>query len=158
METILKYHFSNHELLEEALLAAGASVSSKDIQGDAKGNKRLALLGDSVLQEAVLEPWYNSKESTGECTDTQTFVKKLTLLEEGHNRVKSLCGNKRLKEIAQRSGISDFIAKNPCQEGQVPQETAASTVEALVGAVYIDCGEDISKVHQVLEAIDFFKE
>ncbi|KAJ5031714.1 ribonuclease III domain-containing protein [Bipolaris maydis] len=142
VETILKYHFSNRELLEEALLAAGASVSSKNLQGDAKGNKRLALLGDSVLQEAVLEPWYNSKEST----------------EEGHNRVKCLCGNKRLKEIAQRSGISDCITKNPSQNGQVPQETAASTVEALVGAVYIDCGEDISRVHQVLEAIDFFKE
>jgi dsRNA-specific ribonuclease len=67
VEIILQYHFSNRELLEEALLAAGASVSSKDVQGDAQGNKRLALLGDSVLREAVLEPWYSSEESTGEC-------------------------------------------------------------------------------------------
>lgn len=68
VETILQYHFSNRGLLDEALLAAGASLSSKDVQGDAQGNKRLALLGDSVLQEVVLEPWYNSEESTGECT------------------------------------------------------------------------------------------
>lgn len=60
VETILHYQFSNRDLLSEALLAAGASVSNKDVQGDAKGNKRLALLGDSVLQEAVLEPWYSS--------------------------------------------------------------------------------------------------
>ncbi|KAM3067050.1 hypothetical protein ACMFMG_011829 [Clarireedia jacksonii] len=62
VELILQYRFSNHNLLDEALLAAGASVSS-----DPQGNKRLALLGDSVLQEAVLEPWYNSNESTGNC-------------------------------------------------------------------------------------------
>jgi ribonuclease-3 len=67
VEIILQYHFSNRELLDEALLAAGASVSRKDVQGDAQGNKRLALLGDSVLREAVLEPWYSSEESTGEC-------------------------------------------------------------------------------------------
>jgi len=68
VESILKYQFSNRDLLNEALLAAGASTSSKDIYGGVQGNKRLALLGDSVLQEAILEPWYNSNESTGKCT------------------------------------------------------------------------------------------
>jgi ribonuclease-3 len=68
VESILKYQFSNRDLLDEALLAAGASASSKDIHGDVQGNKRLALLGDSVLQESVLEPWYSSNESTGKCT------------------------------------------------------------------------------------------
>lgn len=71
VETILRYRFSNRGLLDEALLAAGAPVSSKDVQGGAQGSKRLALLGDSILQEAVLEPWYNSEESTGE----RTYVK-----------------------------------------------------------------------------------
>ncbi|XP_014550627.1 hypothetical protein COCVIDRAFT_42915 [Bipolaris victoriae FI3] len=92
VEVILKYRFSNRKLLDKALLPVGAPVSNKHIQGEAEGNKRLALLGDSVLQEAV------------------------------------------------------------------PQKTAASTVEALVGAVYLDCGKDISKVMQVLEAIGFFTE
>jgi hypothetical protein len=67
VELILQYQFSNLDLLNEALLAAGASASNKDVQGDVRGNKRLALLGDSVLQEAVLEPWYGSDESTGKC-------------------------------------------------------------------------------------------
>ncbi|KAF1953264.1 hypothetical protein CC80DRAFT_420645, partial [Byssothecium circinans] len=56
--------FLNRDLLNKALLAVGASVLSKDIQGDVEGNKRLALLGDSVLQEAVLELWYSSGKST----------------------------------------------------------------------------------------------
>ena len=68
VESILKYQFSNRDLLNEALLAAGAPTSSKNIHGDNQGNKRLALLGDAVLQEAVLEPWYSSNESTGKCT------------------------------------------------------------------------------------------
>lgn len=70
VEAILKYHFSNRKLLDKALLAAGAPVSSKRIQGEVEGNKRLALVGDSVLQEAVLGPWYNSKESTSKCAHT----------------------------------------------------------------------------------------
>jgi len=65
IETILQYRFSNHELLDEALLAAGAPASSKEIEGEVQGNKRLALLGDSILQVAVLEPWYSSEKSTG---------------------------------------------------------------------------------------------
>ncbi|EUC39445.1 hypothetical protein COCMIDRAFT_10509 [Bipolaris oryzae ATCC 44560] len=141
IETILQYHFSNYELLEEALLAAGAAASSKDIEGDVQGNKRLALLGDSVIQEAVLEPWYNSEESTA----------------EGHDRVKNLCRNTKLSQVAQRSKISTYVTKNPCQEGQVPQETAASTIEALVGAIYLDSGKDMSTVKKVLKAIGFFE-
>ena len=65
IEIILQYSFSNHQLLDEALLAAGAPASSKDIEGEVHGNKRLALLGDSVLKEVILEPWYSSEKSTG---------------------------------------------------------------------------------------------
>jgi ribonuclease-3 len=70
--------------------------------------------------------------------------------------VKSLGRNTKLSQVAQSSGLVKYVAKNPCQQGQVPQETAASTVEALVGAVYLDCGEDISTVQKVLEAIKLF--
>jgi ribonuclease-3 len=78
------------------------------------------------------------------------------LPEEGSNRVKNLCRNRKLSQVAQRSGLAKYITQNPCQQGQVRQETAASTVEALVGAVYLDCGENISTVRKVLEAIRFF--
>jgi ribonuclease-3 len=67
VEAILQYQFSNHDLLYEALLAAGASKSAKNIEGNKQGNKRLALLGDSVLREAILEPWYQTEESIGKC-------------------------------------------------------------------------------------------
>jgi ribonuclease-3 len=78
------------------------------------------------------------------------------LTEEGSNEVKILCKNEKLNQVALESGLVNWITKNPCQKGQVPQETAASTVEALVGAVYLDCGKDTSRVRKVLEAINFY--
>jgi ribonuclease-3 len=59
------YHFHDSDLLEEAFLAAGVSVSSAEIKGPMKGNKRLALVGDAVLRLAVLDDWIESGTSTG---------------------------------------------------------------------------------------------
>jgi ribonuclease-3 len=59
------YHFHDSTLLKEAFLASGASVSSVDIEGPVKGNKRLALVGDAVLCLAVLDEWFESDTSTG---------------------------------------------------------------------------------------------
>jgi ribonuclease-3 len=84
------------------------------------------------------------------------LLERLTLLEEGSNKVKNLCRNRKLNQVAQESGLLNHVAKNPCQQGHVPQEMAASTVEAVVGAVYLDCGKDISTVKRVLEAIKLY--
>jgi ribonuclease-3 len=59
------YHFHDSTLLKEAFLASGASVSSVDIEGPVKGNKRLALVSDAVLRLAVLDEWFESDTSTG---------------------------------------------------------------------------------------------
>jgi ribonuclease-3 len=59
------YYFHDSTLLKEAFLAPGAPVSSVDIEGPVKGNKRLALVGDAVLRLAVLDEWFESDTSTG---------------------------------------------------------------------------------------------
>jgi ribonuclease-3 len=59
------YHFHDSTLLKDAFLASGASVSSVDIEGPVKGNKRLALVSDAVLRLAVLDEWFESDTSTG---------------------------------------------------------------------------------------------
>ena len=66
VETIIKYQFSNHDLLEEALSTA-ASISTNDPRDGGQGNKRLALLGDSVLRECILEAWYETEERISKC-------------------------------------------------------------------------------------------
>jgi ribonuclease-3 len=65
IEDQVDYHFHDSTLLKEAFLASGASVSSVEIEGPVKGNKRLALVGDAVLRLAVLDEWFESGTSTG---------------------------------------------------------------------------------------------
>jgi ribonuclease-3 len=65
LQARLHYSFKNASLLEEALTAAGAAVSSRDVDGPASGNKRLALVGDAVLRLSVLDEWYPAGGSTG---------------------------------------------------------------------------------------------
>lgn len=75
----------------------------------------------------------------------------------GSNEVKNLCRNRKLNQVAQKSGLVEYVVKNPCQQGQVPQATAASTVEALVGAVYLDSGKNMEIIRKMLEAIEVFE-
>jgi ribonuclease-3 len=65
VEEIIRYHFNDQALLEEALQAAGAAVSDPHIKGDRQGNKRLALLGDALLSMMLLDRWYDSGKDTG---------------------------------------------------------------------------------------------
>lgn len=65
IEETIGYHFTNNSLKDEALLAAGASIASPSVDGDPRGNKRLALVGDAVLQLVVLQRWYKSGADTG---------------------------------------------------------------------------------------------
>jgi CBS domain containing-hemolysin-like protein len=53
----LGYHFNSTPLLEEALHPAG----TRPLQG----NKRLALVGDSVLSTSLLDEWYDSENTIG---------------------------------------------------------------------------------------------
>lgn len=56
-EEQIGHHFQSHALLDETLHAAGTAPL--------KGNKRLALVGDSVLSTILLSEWYEGGGSTG---------------------------------------------------------------------------------------------
>jgi ribonuclease-3 len=66
IDDIIGYHFNRETLRNEALLAAGASVSRKDVQGPVQGNKRLALVGDAVWRLVLLDGWYPEGSNIGE--------------------------------------------------------------------------------------------
>lgn len=65
LQARLHYSFKDASLLEEALTAAGAAVSSSEMDEPVSGNKRLALIGDAVLRLSVLDDWYPCGSSTG---------------------------------------------------------------------------------------------
>jgi hypothetical protein len=45
------------------------------------------------------------------------------------------------------------VIKNPCQGEEVSRTTMASTVEALVGAVWLDSGRNFEQVREVMERL-----
>jgi hypothetical protein len=55
------YKFKSPILMQEALRASNMSEGSIDLTG----NKRLALVGDSVLSVMLLNRWYGKGGSTG---------------------------------------------------------------------------------------------
>jgi dsRNA-specific ribonuclease len=57
IEDQIGYHFESSNLLREALPPAGTAPS--------QGNKRLALVGDSILSASLLNQWYSDGKTTG---------------------------------------------------------------------------------------------
>ncbi|KAF2846228.1 ribonuclease III [Plenodomus tracheiphilus IPT5] len=132
------YHFHNSALLDEAFLAAGATASRADIDGPKKGNKRLALVGDAALRLAVLDEWFDGG------TDTA----------DGHGQVMNVGTNERLAEVARKWKVKDCIIANPCQQGEAPRELLAATMEAIVGAVWVDSKGNLETVQKVFKTLN----
>lgn len=77
MQKILGYKFNKPKILWEALQAPGAIFRSGEISGAGgirhsvgyqrlpDGNKRLAIVGDTVLKLALVEDWYKGEENRG---------------------------------------------------------------------------------------------
>ena len=64
-QAVINYVFNDPFILWEALNAAGSNVSSAGNRTFFDGNKRLALLGDTVLKTALVDDWYPSGQPRG---------------------------------------------------------------------------------------------
>lgn len=67
--------------------------------------------------------------------------------------VKNAGTNERLEEVAKDWHLSTWLKENPCQAGQEPRTTLASTVEALIGAVWVDCDRNLAEVQDVIRLL-----
>ena len=65
VEGIIGYGFSDPLILWEALQAAGSTVSSAGTRRFPDGNKRLAMLGDTVLKLVLVAEWYDGADVRG---------------------------------------------------------------------------------------------
>ena len=120
IEKILNYHFNDNSLLELAL-------THRSFQG--KNNERLEFLGDSILNFIIAE----------------LLFKKFNLLPEGDlSRLRSqLVKSETLSEIGILLQLGDYLILG---EGELKSSgwrrpsILADSVEAIIGAVYIDGG------------------
>ncbi|KAF2137433.1 uncharacterized protein K452DRAFT_278680 [Aplosporella prunicola CBS 121167] len=137
IETIVGYRFKNPNYLWEALQAHGSHVTKIDGRFIGEGNKRLALVGDSVLRLVLLGDWYPSSFYTAGATPV--LVKLLS--------------NEYLDKRGRELGLETFIVKNLAQGKVVYKRTMASTMEGILGAIYLDSGKNLEKVESSMSTM-----
>ncbi|KAJ5994966.1 RNAse III [Penicillium waksmanii] len=123
----IPYMFEDESLRDEAL--AAASAFSKP-----EGNKRLALIGDAALRLVLYMHGYARGWSTEQMSDLQSKI---------------VGTNDNLILVGFRRGLDRRIRPNPAQNC-VERRLMATTMDAIIGAVYIDSGEDIVVTRQFI--------
>ncbi|KAJ5785507.1 uncharacterized protein N7503_010719 [Penicillium pulvis] len=119
VEAILGYEFNDKALLRKALEAAGATMARE-------GNKPLALIGDAILRLVLYELHYEDEASIHIMTKAQN----------------TRATNENLAQIGFSLGIDAYIQLNPSSQGVVNERLMATTMEAIMGAVYLDSGKN----------------
>ncbi len=114
------YHFSNPQLLRQALTHRSVGVPN---------NERLEFLGDSILNCVIAHHLYDSypKLNEGDLSRLRAYLVK----------------EQRLAEVAVKLALGDYLILG---EGEMKSggyrrpSILADTVEALIGAVFLDNG------------------
>ncbi|KAK2684576.1 hypothetical protein QWA68_016807 [Fusarium oxysporum] len=138
LEAILQYEFRDPSILKEALLADGAEPANSRSDANKHGNKRLALIGDALLRLVLVDDSIMGGASTA----------------ASHNICAAEASNTALNKDQKRLGLSRFIKTAPAQQGQVYRVTGASTIEAQIGAVWVDSQHDYKRVHHVVHNLN----
>ncbi|KFY31752.1 hypothetical protein V493_00834 [Pseudogymnoascus sp. VKM F-4281 (FW-2241)] len=132
-ETITGYTFNIAELLWESEQASGSNAAYLYPEG----NKRLAMIGDAVSKLAILGDLRARNIPRGSMDSI----------------VQRVVNNANLERVGRRNHIDDLVNRNPSQQGIVSPRIVADTVEAILGAVYLDSGNDIDCVRLVMARI-----
>jgi len=128
----LKVKFKNSDLLKNALVHR--SYINEHPTFELGHNERLEFLGDAVLELVVTENlYYNYENPEGELTNWRA----------------ALVNGPMLASIAHELGVEDYLYLS---KGEAKDKNAkarnyilANTMEALIGAIYLDGGWDAAK-------------
>lgn len=131
LESKIKIQFKDRNLLQSAL--THRSYLNENRKWPLPHNERLEFLGDAVLELITTEYLYrNFPNPEGELTNLRS----------------ALVNYKMLSEIAQELGLEEYIllSKGEARDtGRARQVILANAMEALIGAIYLDSGFEISR-------------
>ncbi len=130
LEERLGYVFSNPGLLRLAL--THRSVSSED--STRQDNERLEFLGDAVLQLVVTDLLYRSRPELPEGQMAKVRA--------------SVVSRPTLAEVARQLDLGSFLELAPGEEatgGREKDSILADSLEAVIGAVYLDGGLEAAR-------------
>ena len=133
IEKLLGYKFTNKKLLDEAL--THPSISMQKAESDAIFNyERLEFLGDAVLALVVAELLVNKYP-----TEREGALAK---------RHSGLVHGEALAIIAEGLGIAEYImmtSGEAASGGRQNRSNMENTLEAIIGAIYMDGGIEAGK-------------
>jgi len=131
IEENLGIEFNDKKLIEQAFIHR--SYINENPNSKLKNNERLEFLGDAVLELIVTENLFNNYSNPeGELTVWRA----------------ALVNSKMLAEIANKLGFNDYLLLSKGEQsdsGRARQYILANTIEAVIGAIYIDQGYGKSK-------------
>lgn len=150
LEKEIGVKFKNSDYLKQAVVHRSYLNEHPDFK--LPHNERLEFLGDAVLEIIVTEYLYNNYPETPEGDLT--------------NWRASLVNSKMLSTVAKEIGLEEYLylSKGEAKDknSKARQYILANAVEALIGAIYLDQGEEasgkfvhermISKLDGILEA------
>lgn len=131
VEQIIGHPFSNPQLVADALTHGSLSYEGQRTQTD---NQRLEFLGDAVLELILSHKLFTRLPDADEGVLTQARAQ--------------LVSTKSLAALAREIGIAAHIRMGRGEEangGRDRESTLADTLEAVIGAVYVDGGYDAAE-------------
>ena len=154
VQDVIDYVFQDASSLWEALQAPGSVPYATDGRDLSNGNKRLALLGDAILKVGLLEEWYITATNISLLLyDTEHSSSGTDYLPGTGNEIVATRGsNVKLAMIGRIHGLDGFVNNNPAQGNAVSDRTMAQTVEAILGAVWLD-SKNLATVRGVMETM-----
>ena len=130
LEDKIGVKFNNKDLLLQAL--THRSYLNEDPQWPLEHNERLEFLGDAVLELAVTDYLYNNfPNPEGEMTNWRAAIVNANIL----------------AKISAKFDLNDYVllSRGEAKDtGRARQYILANTIEALIGAIYLDRGYQVA--------------
>lgn len=158
LELLTGHNFTDKVLAVEAAQMAAPTVAVVYNQSfrALSNNKRLSVLGDAVLTKVLCGIWFNAR-GTNDCQvslDVRLTISDRNLDSSDWTTLRNdMLSNDSLARRGYTHGIDTYVF---CNEGTVVSvKMVASTLEAIIGAVYQDGGD--AAVLRVMEHFGFLE-
>ena len=146
--------FTHRSLLVTALTAA----HRVDEQASTEGNRRLTLLGKSLIDLVLHDAWMVRDGSRGDGISEHQYCELADLSKaEANDIAVSLVSNANLAEIAVKSSINKCIEASPRQRHRpLTHGVLAKSIKAIVCASWLDSDKDLRVAGGVLARLSAY--
>jgi len=140
-EEILGYTFRKVDFGPAALFAPHRETDQNGVEIAYDGNRRLALLGRSVIETVLLTRWYISGAER----------------RVGDEILSTVASKDAFADLVLQTGLDSCVRRSKRQGVGIMKPTTLNlTITAFMGAVFLDSDLDYNQVEAVMRTIGFF--